>query len=91
MIRPDASLPMLEPSVDIVTYHANTSARVVGVVSCERTDLEKSWVLVSWLVEADWKGDRGRAVGVVCDGEVWEDNGSSQGTRRESEDLAPSC
>lgn len=40
MIRPEASLPALDPSVDVVTYHASTSARVEGDVSCESIDLE---------------------------------------------------
>ena len=39
MILPDASLPMLEPRVEVVTYHARTSARIEGVVSCDKTDL----------------------------------------------------
>ena len=40
MIRPDASLPKLEPIAEIVTYHARTSALVLGVVSWDSTDLE---------------------------------------------------
>lgn len=42
MILPDASLPRLEPSVDVVTYHARTSDLVVGVVSCDTIDLRLS-------------------------------------------------
>jgi hypothetical protein len=38
MTRPEASLPILEPSVEVVTYQASTSARVDGVVSCEMID-----------------------------------------------------
>ena len=38
-MRPDASLPIDEPSVDVVTYHARTSDLVEGVVSCDSTDL----------------------------------------------------
>lgn len=40
MSRPDASLPKDEPKVDVVTYHARTSDLVVGVVSCDNTDLQ---------------------------------------------------
>lgn len=39
MILPDTSLPILEPSVAVVTYQARTSALVEGVVNCDRTDL----------------------------------------------------
>ena len=39
MIRPDTSLPILDPSVDVVTYHARTSDLVEGVVNCDKTDL----------------------------------------------------
>ena len=39
MILPDASLPRLDPSVAVVTYHARTSDLDFGVVSCDKTDL----------------------------------------------------
>ena len=50
MTRPEVSLPKLDPNVDVVTYHAKTSARVFGVVSCERTDLYQTIQQVCQLV-----------------------------------------
>ena len=38
-MRPDVSLPTLDPKVEVVTYQARTSDRVEGVVSCESIDL----------------------------------------------------
>jgi len=39
MILPEASLPIAEPSPEVVTYHARTSDLVDEVVSCEMVDL----------------------------------------------------
>jgi hypothetical protein len=39
MILPEASLPMLDPRAEMVTYQANTSALVDGVVNWDKTDL----------------------------------------------------
>ena len=39
MILPEASLPIAEPSPEVVTYHARTSDLVDDVVSCEMIDL----------------------------------------------------
>lgn len=49
MIRPEASLPIDDPSVDVVTYHASTSDLVDGVVSCDITDLFVRYVSVDVL------------------------------------------
>jgi hypothetical protein len=48
MILPAASLPTDNPQVEIVTYQASTSGRLVGVVSWEMIDLA---VQVSYTVK----------------------------------------
>lgn len=42
MSLPETSLPRVEPRAEVVTYHANTSALVDGVVSWDNTDLSYS-------------------------------------------------
>lgn len=64
MILPAASLPIDRPHVDIVTYQASTSDRLVGVVSWEMMDLS---VQVSLPVKSsEWVW-----VSILFDGSKW--------------------